>query len=477
MRLSTAFGIALIGGCSLNTTPYGPCESSQACQDAFGILSTCGEDGFCAAVETAARCSETLPLDLIERADTSERLLLGSVFDRSTPGGRGRAQAVEIAVRILNESGGVDGRELGLVQCTIELDEDRFPESTVTDALRASVAYLDAVGGLVVIGGDDTSTTSHLATEAFEHGMPVVTPVPADPWLDDVDPGEATLDSPGWLWSTVPQVRHMGTGMGLDIVTQFPEQAQVTVISDATDYGEAVLASLEATLSPRVPTVFTVDVAETENLRNVIDTIASSATDVVVYAGARRVAELLELAAERKTFQGKGVVLSDAAAFRSVLNENVMARDLLYDWVRGVRPAIAEPSRDPYAQFASAYTAVTGEPLDEDLGYAASYDAAWMAVAAVASALSVGQDPEPSTIASGFRKLSDGPSFEAAGVDWPGTVERLLGGNSVNLVGASGELDFDSDEQVLPRIEVWEIEERSDESPRYRVRSIGIVEQ
>ncbi|MEN0066485.1 MAG: ABC transporter substrate-binding protein [Myxococcota bacterium] len=474
MRPMLVLAVLLPASCSLSDLEHQPCRSAVSCREVFGARSTCGAEGFCTDLETPARCEETYPVDLLAQPDIEEWLLLGSAFDVGTSEGAGRERSVEVAVRIVNEAGGVDGRRVGLVKCNSERDPERFPESDVPP-LNEMSDYFVNLGIQVIVGGDASTSPRELASLVLDQGIVFVTPEPGDPWLDTLDSNEGTEQNPGRLWSTVPSVQHQGFAIAKVLEESLEPPSQVTIIADATDYGASVKDQFSKRFVGAPPTEFTVDVAETENLRNVIKTVAASGAEVVIYAGERRVAQFLELAAEQPDFEAKALVLTEAGAHSEVLNDKVVGRDRLYPMTQGVRSAIAEPSRNPYVRFQQAYENTFGVPIVEDLGFAASYDAAWLAMSALAYAASQGGDRAGDAIAIGLRQLSAGERFETVAPDWPLAQARLLQGQSIDLVGASGELDFDTSEQLEPRVEAWDIEEQPSNDPRFRVRVLGVV--
>ena len=74
---------AILSGCSTATYQRTDCTENTDCQDAFGLGTTCGDDGFCEVVELPARCETVYPEDLEFPIDPETTFLVGSIFDHS----------------------------------------------------------------------------------------------------------------------------------------------------------------------------------------------------------------------------------------------------------------------------------------------------------------------------------------------------------------------------------------------------------
>jgi branched-chain amino acid transport system substrate-binding protein len=86
------------------------------------------------------------------------------------------------------------------------------------------------------------------------------------------------------------------------------------------------------------------------------------------------------------------------------------------------------------------------------------YDAAWLLFYGSASSLFTQNEVTGPGIAQGLRKLSAGKAFDVQPLSWGGILESLRSGTSVNVRGASGELDYDpTTEETSAPIQVWAI--------------------
>ena len=97
-------------GCSLAANPD-TCGSDQACSDAFGLGSTCGDEGFCTEFVANVRCADTEPEDLLTRRDAySDRVVLGALFNGLTD--QPQIRSAKLAVKQVNEVGSEGSPEL-----------------------------------------------------------------------------------------------------------------------------------------------------------------------------------------------------------------------------------------------------------------------------------------------------------------------------------------------------------------------------
>jgi hypothetical protein len=115
-----------LAGCSLGVTAYTPCTSGDACREAFGLGYTCGDAGLCEPAPAQPRCDATWPEDLLQRPeDYPGVLVVGSLYDHTTD--VPEEQSTRLAVKQVDESEGVGGTPVGLVQCSYEEDASLDP--------------------------------------------------------------------------------------------------------------------------------------------------------------------------------------------------------------------------------------------------------------------------------------------------------------------------------------------------------------
>jgi len=138
--------------------------------------------------------------------------------------------------------------------------------------------------------------------------------------------------------------------------------------------------------------------------------------------------------------------------------DGASAAAALFPRVRGTRPAPRDPNEYVYASFIADYRAEYAEDPTATAFSAHSYDAAWLVL--YGSAWSLLQDRGLSSvgIARGMRHLSDGARTPVIPASWPTVVNAFRDGRSVDVSGASGELDFDPrTREVTAPLEVWTV--------------------
>jgi ABC-type branched-subunit amino acid transport system substrate-binding protein len=177
--------------------------------------------------------------------------------------------------------------------------------------------------------------------------------------------------------------------------------------------------------------------------------ISSQASDVVAF---------LDATAAQPGYAGLGIFLTDAAA-----NADVIAGvqdPSRFAQVRGTRPAPLDESQDlVYASFIAAYSAEYGEDVRPFSFTANAYDAAWLVAYGAAWAVLQEGGISGTHIARGLRRLSEGDRVEVRPTNWNRVKQAFASGTSVDVVGASGELDYDPiTEETSASIEIWRVE-------------------
>ena len=109
-----------------------------------------------------------------------------------------------------------------------------------------------------------------------------------------------------------------------------------------------------------------------------------------------------------------------------------------------------------YNAFAIAYAAEFDNIDVSQISFAAqSFDAGWMVTYGIAWAHLNEEEIRGTTIARGFLQLSSGAEVPIQAGSWPTVVESFRQGLSVDLVGASGGLDFGADGEITAPVEIW----------------------
>ena len=168
-------------------------------------------------------------------------------------------------------------------------------------------------------------------------------------------------------------------------------------------------------------------------------------------------ASFMDIAVTSQGFEGKSVFLSTAAANTDFLRNappQLFGQDAknlsAFHTVRFV-----EPTGPVHNTYLSLYAGTYGHDASEFSFASNTFDAAWLV--AYGSAWSLGDEAQVSAvgIARGLRQLSQGRDAPLDPQAWPGVVEDLGRGESVDVQGASGRLDYDPEtEETSAGVEV-----------------------
>ena len=207
------------------------------------------------------------------------------------------------------------------------------------------------------------------------------------------------------------------------------------------------------------------DASRVEGVEEVLF-ISSDILEVVAFMGSAAVNPAFDPTAEDPL----EIFLPDTGVDPILLNAEQEIQDI-FPLVRGSRPA--SPSSAEFDTFAFSYEFEFKED-PRDAGFSAHmYDAAMMSAYGAAWAHYQEDGITGLNIAKGFRKLSnpDTVEFPIRATQYVAGASRFREGTPINLVGASGSLDFDpvTGETSTP-IEVWVIvEDASDSDFGYEV--------
>ncbi|MEQ1506666.1 MAG: ABC transporter substrate-binding protein [Myxococcota bacterium] len=454
----SAFGV----GCSLFTVRPADCTSNQQCRDSFGFGSVCGDDGLCATTEIPDRCQTRTPADLAFPLDPSTHPI-GTLFDHTLDTHIGRYRSVDLATGQANGNGGLDGESFVTIHCTIE-EGTGYDDLTKSDAAVTMGDWLANEVGVPAIVGPAASSDTEAVYNAvsLDYGTLLVSPSATSPSLTTLDGLSSTDADPGLLWRTAPPDDLQGIAIAWDMNTNTstyrPEPPQrVAVIYQTGAYGEGLEATFtdafagyggEATPFPFESAGGPSEaIAEAAFGFDEVLFISSDVGDVVAFLlGAKNLA----------SFQDLPLFLTDAARNTDVLTEAADASGL-FDQIRGTGPA--NPSGTVFTQFASAYGSKYGGDDVSVLSFTAqSYDAAWLVMYGHAWARYQEDAITGTTIARGLRRVSSGPPIDIRPLSWNDVKAQFAEHASIDVVGASGDLDYDpvTAETTAP-IDVWVI--------------------
>lgn len=433
--LAPLLGLALlVASCSFTRFDRSQCERNADCRDAFGLGFVCAEGGFCEAGASEPRCATTWPANLLEEAG-GDRIVIGTIVDASLATHVARANAVQLAVEDASNAGGVDGRAFGLVTCTIEENADFDALGRGEAALRVA-AHLEEVIGAPIVVGPPSSGETQAVFEATET-MVLLSPSATSPSLTALEPIPATDEVPGRLWRTAPTDEEQERQIVQDLEARSVED--VIIVAQDGAYGDGLVALLSADF----PDAEVVRFATEGQLGGALGVVSDSAAAEVIFISSATddTVSFLTAAAADPTLDDKRFFLTDAAANEDLLVGLPEGETDLYARIRGTRPATDPDLAD---DFARRYRIAFGESDIDALSFTThAYDAGWLALYGASWALLQEGGVSPRGVARGLRQVSSGAELDVGELSWTQVVDAFAAGESVDVSGASGALDYD----------------------------------
>jgi branched-chain amino acid transport system substrate-binding protein len=487
---------AVAPGCSLGNVTQDDCESSSECEALFGLGSACAE-GYCSAPKACVTghdcrrmfgggacvqggcvaklpkdpaCSIIEPPDLLEKSSVGDgsHVVLGGVFSLEAEFDEAQTKAVSLAVREVNRTGGtVNGRPLGVVFC----DNGGPGNMAQGDARKAlnerAMDYLAGTLGVpVVVGPLRSSDSLTLISRALAKRYPtiIISPSATSPALtkqpDKLDPG----DKYGLFWRTCPSDELQGAVLATNVI---PKGQKVAVIYIQDAYGEGLSTVFkeryESGSDPVMPsTVVTFPFDASTDWAALAKTVAAAAPQAVLVIAVQAVESIAILTEIAKTPVGSGAVkfyFTDASKDDTRLLDPSLpaAVKTLIQQSRGTAPA--RPSGPNFDLFKTNLQKDFMLSADAYAFLAQSYDAGYVAAYGVTFASRSGTNYDGRQVAEGLASLSAGTLINIGPTEWPAGKNELASGPlKINLVGTSGELDFNASTGEAPGpIEIWSV--------------------
>lgn len=456
---------ALAAGCVATRADVDACETHAECRAQFGFASVCTDDGYCDDAPSNKRCGTTFPRDLFaNREDYADAVVFGNLMDESLATHRARELSAQLAIKQANEAGGLELRKFGVVFCTIQEDDELDFDDRPTAAVHSAEYLIDTLGVPAIIGPAASDDVQLVFQSLRDRGVVFISPSATSPALTTLDPAEVDDADPGLLWRTAPPDSLQGAAIAYDMRAPGAGRAapvdNVAVIHHTGAYGEALalVFSEEFIRLGGTPTSFAFT-TESE-MSDAIGNAAIGEFDEVLFVSSQTLDAIafLDAAADLSGFDGVGLFLTDAAANPDLLMQATPTR---FGQVRGTRQAPRDETTDlVYASFIAAYSAEYGEDVKKFSFTANAFDAAWMLVYGAGWALLQDGEITGRNIARGLRRLSDGPVIETRPTTWNQVLQAFGRGESVDISGASGDLDYDPvTEETTGEIETWRIED------------------
>lgn len=467
--------IFLLLACSFTTYEYTPCSTDGQCRGAFGAGMVCGTEGFCEALPAEPRCQAAWPEDYLSNPeDHKNDLLMGTIFNRdAVEGDLEEALAAELAIRQVNDEGGLDGRNYAILHCDY-FESASVDSRTATEAIQDVTRYLGRMGAPVIVGPATSSMSQDAYITANELGIMLISPSATSPALTDMDGLQKSDASPGLFWRTAPPDDLQGLVIAQDMVSR--QSDRVAVIYETSTYGSALAETFVGYFQAgdRTAELFPFAEADDTERNTQVTTVGGQTFDEVLFISGNinDYIGFLNAAAQLSGYTEVPIFFTDGGRDVKLLENTPDARNL-YPWIRGSAPAV--PTGDLYDFFTSAYSATFSPYSAADSSYTSyAYDAAWLGIYGTVWSQNRESDDCKATFgdedgicglgaARGMRKVSEGASVDIKATSWNTIKASFEAGQTVDVEGASGHLDYNptTGETVGP-VDIWGVLDTND---------------
>ena len=456
-RAAALFGLVL-SGCSLSTLDWTPCVTDADCHDAFGLGSVCDPQGLCEDAPDAPRCEAVEPPGWLDDAPLGGDVYVVGALDDIVDD-RAVDRSFALAVRQIDESGGLGGQDLVLARCDYHPDAS-IDEQTREQAALAGAGWLRAALGAQVILGPSSSALVGSVWEAYGDQTLLISPSATSPALTFVDGLDKSDETPGTLWRTAPPDSLQGSAIADDLLAQ--HAPGVAIVVQTGPYGDGLADTFVAAFQDADHAVQRFQFDSQSTLTDAITNagqlsesdypwvlfISSDLPDAVAF---------LNAAAVQSGYATRGIFLTDGAADVTLLQQTQSA-SALYPNIRGTRPWT--PTGPVYEAYRASYAAAyDGEDPAGFAWTANAYDAGWLAAYAL-TWVNWNESPvTPDGMARGLRRISAGAPVDLRPSGWAAGSAAFEAGETVNVAGASGDLDYDPEtEETTAPLDVWVVD-------------------
>jgi ABC-type branched-subunit amino acid transport system substrate-binding protein len=456
-----------LAACTGIQVDYEMCSAPAQCRDAFGRGWTCNvESGHCEEAAPLERCSSEPAGILTSPEDHADRVLLGSVFQHG-PIFNGMVRSARLAVSQVNDRGGLDSAQVGIIECSsaeADANGNAYADGlTPEEATVSAGEWMKDVWGVDAIVGPATSGRTLLAYNAWsEKDTLLISPSATSPELTPADGLEATNADPGLLWRTAPPDSFQGAVLASLALEE--GRQNIGVIAQEGAYGDG-LADVFIPAVGGETEKYSFDSGTALAQRITEASEAGHDALLVVSSDTNDIIDFFNAAGGVEALWNIRVFLPDGAFSDALLDDTdgvvQSARDRLFPNVRGTVPGL--PTGSAFTNFISAYRAENDGEDPTVLPFTAqAYDAAWLALSGYAWAVHNEGGLSGIGAARGLLQISDddfGEPLPLGPGSWTSIESRFGNGDSIDVQGASGPLDYGSDGETVGPLDIWDLDE------------------
>lgn len=397
------------------------------------------KDGQIASTGIFARPGESIDITaaptMMEEA-SGEPIRIGTLIDVTgdlAVFGPPIVAATDLAALLINEAGGIDGRQIEMVH----RDSGTSPQ-IATDAASALVN----VDGVEAIVGSLSSGVTLAVAESvtIPNGAVLMSPAstsPAISALSDNDLVFRTTVSDALQGVIAAQV---ASQLGYDnVATLYINNAYGEGLSDVFS---ATFESLGGTVSAAVP----IEGGQASYVSELRQASQGGATVLMAMSYPETAGVYLREAVEGQFFE-------DFMFVDGTKNQEMFDQLGAGNFEGNYGTAPGAPGTPTQEKFKELYASkLDGDP--SNIFISEAFDAAAILALAIAEAGSEDGDD----IKAAIRKVASAPGEKVGPGDLPRAVELILAGQDIDYVGAAGDQEFDENGDVLNTIEIWKID-------------------
>ena len=433
--------LTLLASSSCQTTKDVHC-THEMCRKSFGLEFYCASDGYCDVEELHSDCEFVLADEDASTID-SDYLLLGYLIDGSNPTQlEARKEASLEVLRVANQAS--TPYKFGIVSCSYEHEGKDEPQN-VKKALRSIGEYFDRIGVQLVVGPSSTYASSVLLDSSLDPRQQLrfvmISPSATAESLQQVDGAR------GRFWRTVPSDAKQGERSATMIGEALRDGVVLQLIILEDQYANQLAEEIREALSSRLDMPDVVDAENTSDVEAALRRLRAEDGVLIISRKQTSFTNVLQRVVELDAKVGH-IFLTDGAANSRAIEPVVGTA--FAERVYGTRPGVDDREQHP----------VRGDDIYE----AFTLDATWLALYALAWAHHHGQPGVTiADIKAALPQLSQtGDTCEQASfrvrTDWPEATACLERQSSIDLMGYTGNLDFDAHgDMVGGGFEVWRI--------------------
>lgn len=367
--------------------------------------------------------------------DSSETVTVGAVVPLTGDlgvYGPDSVSAYNIAFDLVNENGGVNGKQIRLVT--------RDSATSEQIGVDAANALINVDGAVAILGAMSSGVTLAVARAAtIPEGIVLLTPASKSPAI-------STLDDNDFVFRTSTSDELQG-GIEADVATALGyTRLATTYINNAYGEGLTQVFSREfeangGTITDQVPH----ESGQASYVAELRHAKESGAEALLVIAYPESASLLLRESAEGGYF--------DKYMFVDTVREPSIFDAAGWDAFEGSYGTAPSAPDSPAAEAVrQMFRDETGSELDDPFA-AFAFDAA----AIIALAIEHADSEDPTAIRDSMRAVANPPGTKVGPSEMAQALQMLRNGEAINYTGAVGDHDFDERGDVLNTIEIWHI--------------------